>query len=78
MEISTSRPSSTLAIATGVFIAQVLAKAAVTYCLPHDPQKPETVASATVITDGSVITDSGRQSSLTRVITDTLADLICT
>ena len=39
--------SSRLArVLTGVFIAQVVGKAAITYRLPHDPHKPETVTSA--------------------------------
>ena len=49
MEIpSLRRHSPTLArVLTGVFIAQVVGKAAITYLLPHDPKHPETVASAT-------------------------------
>ena len=39
--------SSRLArVLTGIFIAQVVGKAAITYLLPHDPHKPETVTSA--------------------------------
>ena len=50
MEIPSQQqqPSSTLAhVLSGVFLAQVLAKAAVTYLLPHDPKQPETLTSAT-------------------------------
>ena len=49
MEIpSLRRHSPTLArVLTGVFIAQVVGKAAVTYLLPHDPKHPETLTSAT-------------------------------
>ena len=40
--------SSRLArVLTGVFIAQVVGKAAITYLLPHDPAHPETLVSAT-------------------------------
>jgi hypothetical protein len=39
--------SSRLArVLTGVFVAQVMGKAAITYFLPHDPKQPETVVSA--------------------------------
>ena len=39
--------SSRLArVLTGVFIAQVVGKAVITYFLPHDPKQPETVTSA--------------------------------
>ena len=39
--------SSRLArVLTGIFIAQVVGKAAITYLLPHDPKQPETVTSA--------------------------------
>ena len=40
--------SSRLArVLTGVFIAQVVGKAAITYLLPHDPAHTETLVSAT-------------------------------
>ena len=51
MEIpSLKRHSSSSGLAhvlTGVFIAQVVGKAAITYLLPHDPKHHETVVSAT-------------------------------
>jgi hypothetical protein len=46
MEISSSSRRPLARVLTGVFIAQVLGKAVVTYLLPHDPHKPETVTSA--------------------------------
>ena len=46
MEISTSRPALPRVL-LGIFVAQVLAKAAVTYLLPHDPKQPETLTTAT-------------------------------
>ena len=41
------RPATLARVLTGVFLAQVLAKAAVTYLPPYDPQRHDTVASAT-------------------------------
>ena len=47
MEISTQRPTALPRVLLGMFVAQVLAKAAVTYLLPHDPMQPETLTTAT-------------------------------
>ena len=42
-----SRSRRLARVLTGVFIAQVVGKAAITYLLPHDPKQPETLVSAT-------------------------------
>ena len=48
MEISQqSRPTPLPRVLLGMFVAQVLAKAAVTYLLPHDPNHPDTLPVAT-------------------------------
>ena len=49
MEIPSFKRHSSIGLApvlTGVFIAQVVGKAVITYFLPHDPNQPETVTSA--------------------------------
>ena len=42
-----SRSRRLARVLTGVFIAQVVGKAAITYFLPHDPAHTETLVSAT-------------------------------